>query len=120
MTVWEPLLKPYPLRVRLSHLPPHPTPRPSFQALVVYFDIEFSHCHNPIRFSTGPHARYTHWKQTVFYLAEPLTMEKDERITGTLRCRPNSKNHRDLDIEIAYKLAGAISNVDVVQPYRLR
>lgn len=37
-------------------------------ALVAYFDIEFSHCHKPVRFSTGPHAKYTHWKQTVFYL----------------------------------------------------
>ena len=37
-------------------------------ALVSWFDIEFSHCHKPVRFSTGPGARYTHWKQTFFYL----------------------------------------------------
>ncbi len=90
------------------------------QAMVVYFDIEFSHCHKPVKFSTGPHARYTHWKQTVFYLATPLTMERGEVVTGTLRCRPNSKNHRDLDIELAYSINGAISKVDEVQPYRLR
>ena len=26
-------------------------------AVVAYFDIEFSHCHKPVRFSTGPHAK---------------------------------------------------------------
>ena len=37
-------------------------------ALVAFFDITFSQCHKPVHFSTGPHAQYTHWKQTVFYL----------------------------------------------------
>lgn len=73
-----------------------------------------------MRFSTGPHAEYTHWKQTVFYLNETLTVEPGEAISGTLRCRPNSRNHRDLDIEIAYKIDGKFSKVDALQPYRLR
>jgi hypothetical protein len=89
-------------------------------ALVVYFDIEFSHCHKPVHFSTGPHAKYTHWKQTVFYLSEPLTVEAGEQVSGVLRCRPNGRNHRDLDIEIGYKLDGKLSKADTVQPYRLR
>ncbi len=29
-------------------------------ALVAWFDIEFTACHKPIRFSTGPHTKYTH------------------------------------------------------------
>merc|ERR1719253_820196 len=52
-------------------------------ALVCYFNVEFSKSHKPIRFSTGPRARYTHWKQTVFYLQEPLAANKGETITGT-------------------------------------
>lgn len=32
-------------------------------AFVVYFDIDFSACHKPTIFSTGPDADYTHWKQ---------------------------------------------------------
>jgi protein arginine N-methyltransferase 1 len=47
-------------------------------ALVVYFDIEFSHCHKPVKFSTGPHAKYTHWKQTVFYLEDAIAAEPGE------------------------------------------
>ncbi|GAB5370857.1 hypothetical protein AAMO2058_001529200 [Amorphochlora amoebiformis] len=37
-------------------------------ALCVYFRVDFSRCHKPISFSTGPQDKYTHWKQTVFYL----------------------------------------------------
>lgn len=73
-------------------------------AFVAWFDIEFSACHKPIRFSTGPHTKYTHWKQTVFYLQEVLTVEKGEKITGKLSNRPNQRNRRDLDITIEYTL----------------
>merc|ERR1712240_65608 len=31
-------------------------------ALVAYFNIEFTKCHKKTGFSTGPEARYTHWK----------------------------------------------------------
>ena len=90
-------------------------------AVVAYFDIEFSHCHKPVRFSTGPHAKYTHWKTTVFYLSEPVTGEEGEAVHGVLRCAPNAKNHRDLDIEIRYAFAGRNgAAIDVTQPYRLR
>jgi protein arginine N-methyltransferase 1 len=73
-------------------------------ALVAWFDIEFSACHKPIRFSTGPHTKYTHWKQTVFYLKDVLTVQQGERIECSLHNRPNEKNRRDLDIKIQYRL----------------
>ena len=38
-------------------------------AFISYFDIDFSACHKPIHFSTGPHAQYTHWKQVKFRAA---------------------------------------------------
>ena len=71
-------------------------------ALIAWFDIEFTKCHKPIRFSTGPHTKYTHWKQTVFYLREVLTVEQGEQVKGQLSSRPNQKHKRDLDINIAY------------------
>jgi type I protein arginine methyltransferase len=73
-------------------------------ALVAWFDIEFSACHKPIRFSTGPHTKYTHWKQTVFYLKEMLTVQAGEEVACRLAVRPNDKNRRDLDIELEYEL----------------
>ncbi|KAI9757935.1 MAG: type I protein arginine N-methyltransferase Rmt1 [Chaenotheca gracillima] len=73
-------------------------------ALIAWFDIDFTACHKPIRFSTGPHTKYTHWKQTVFYLRDVLTVEQGEQITGYLSNKPNEKNKRDLDLKIEYTL----------------
>ena len=73
-------------------------------AIIAWFDINFTACHKPIRFSTGPHTKYTHWKQTVFYLREILTVEEGEVVQGVLSSKPNAKKKRDLDIEISYRL----------------
>lgn len=73
-------------------------------ALIAWFDIDFTACHKPIRFSTGPHTKYTHWKQTVFYLREVLTVQQGEQIRGVLENKPNDKNKRDLDVKISYQL----------------
>ncbi|KAH7326635.1 S-adenosyl-L-methionine-dependent methyltransferase [Stachybotrys elegans] len=73
-------------------------------ALVSWFDIDFTACHKPIRFSTGPHTKYTHWKQTVFYFKDVLTVQEGEQVECKLDVKPNSKNRRDLDIQIAYQL----------------
>ncbi|KAI1911598.1 Nuclear SAM-dependent mono-and asymmetric methyltransferase [Ophidiomyces ophidiicola] len=72
-------------------------------AIIAWFDIDFTACHKQIRFSTGPHAKYTHWKQTVFYIKEVITIEENECVSGHLTNRPNEKNKRDLDIQIEYK-----------------
>lgn len=71
-------------------------------ALLVWFDIEFSKCDIPVQFSTGPYAKYTHWKQTVFYLTDVLTINAGEQIHGSISSAPNAQNPRDLDIEIGY------------------
>jgi protein arginine N-methyltransferase 1 len=73
-------------------------------AVIAWFDIHFTACHKPISFSTGPHTKYTHWKQTVFYLRDVLTVEEEEKISGYLINKPNAKNKRDLDIRISYAL----------------
>ena len=79
-------------------------------ALIAWFDIDFTACHKPIRFSTGPHTKYTHWKQTVFYLREVLTVEQGEQIRGLLTSKPNETKKRDLDIKISYQLDTDDSN----------
>ena len=42
------------------------------QALVTFFNIEFTHCHKRVGFSTAPEAPYTHWKQVQWYTTSPL------------------------------------------------
>ncbi|KAL8993787.1 MAG: hypothetical protein Q9188_007239 [Gyalolechia gomerana] len=73
-------------------------------ALIAWFDVDFTACHKPIRFSTGPHTKYTHWKQTVFYLREVLTVEENEQVRGVLSSKQNARKKRDLDIDITYRL----------------
>ena len=89
-------------------------------AIVAYFDVAFDACHKPVRFSTGPHARPTHWKQTVFYLDDMLTVNEGETVRGVLRCKPNGKNPRDLDIELEYHFEGAHCEAHRTQHYRMR
>jgi len=75
-------------------------------AFISWFDIEFTACHKTIHFSTSPFAQYTHWKQTVFYLRDTLTIKNGETVEGELSCSPNEKNPRDLNIKINYKFDG--------------
>eukprot|EP01095_Lingulamoeba_sp_RSL-Kostka_P008939 TRINITY_DN3050_c0_g1_i1.p1 TRINITY_DN3050_c0_g1~~TRINITY_DN3050_c0_g1_i1.p1 ORF type:complete len:364 (-),score=118.82 TRINITY_DN3050_c0_g1_i1:225-1316(-) len=89
-------------------------------ALICYFDTWFSACHKPVHFSTGPHATYTHWKQTVFYLKDVLLLDVSDEISGTLSCKPNSKNPRDLDIIIKYKHEGPHNTVECRQEFFIR
>ncbi|KAG7091008.1 type I protein arginine N-methyltransferase Rmt1, variant 2 [Marasmius oreades] len=72
-------------------------------AFLAWFDISFECTHKKVKFSTGPHAQYTHWKQTVFYTPSTITVSEGESITGRLTCAPNERNNRDLDISISYK-----------------
>lgn len=35
---------------------------PDAHAFLAWFDISFASTHKTVKFSTGPHAKYTHWK----------------------------------------------------------
>jgi len=89
-------------------------------AFVIYFDVEFTRCHKSVWFTTGPHATYTHWKQTVFYLNEVLSVKHNEEIRGSFECRPSKKNPRDLDIVISYEFHGEHDASSNTQNYFLR
>lgn len=71
-------------------------------AFISWFDVEFTACHKPLKFSTGPHAKYTHWKQTVFYINDYLIVNKGEIIKGRISSKPTEKNRRDLDVMVEY------------------
>lgn len=79
-------------------------------AMISWFDIEFTACHKPVKFSTGPHTKYTHWKQTVFYLKDVLTAQEGEEIQCNVKVKPNEKNRRDLDIDLAYNFQSSDNN----------
>lgn len=79
-------------------------------ALLGWFDVAFRCSHKPLTFSTGPHAKYTHWKQTVFYLGDGIAVDEGDELIGTIDVRPNKRNNRDLDIVIDYKVTGEASH----------
>ena len=84
-------------------------------AYLAWFDINFSCCHKPVKFSTGPHAKYTHWKQTVFYTPETVTVSQGQVINGFLDCAPNKVNNRDLDIVIEYAVEGGAADAPMTK-----
>lgn len=88
--------------------------------VVAYFECAFTQVHKPIGFSTSPYCRYTHWKQTLFYLEDSLTVCEGEIIKGTIDCKPNKKNPRDLDIGLSLKFHGTHSKIDKHMDFRLR
>uniref|UniRef100_A0AAQ4PCW0 type I protein arginine methyltransferase n=1 Tax=Gasterosteus aculeatus aculeatus TaxID=481459 RepID=A0AAQ4PCW0_GASAC len=77
-------------------------------ALVTYFNIEFTKCHKKTGFSTAPDAQYTHWKQTVFYLEDYLTVRRGEEIVGTIDMKPNEKNIRECDCSFQRDFKGQL------------
>lgn len=90
------------------------------QALVTFFSVEFSKCHKRIGFSTAPEAHYTHWKQTVFYLNEHLTVKKGEEVVGSFGMQPNPRNNRDLDFTVEVNFKGELCEMSESNDYRMR
>lgn len=41
----------------------------------------------------GPDSHYTHWKQTVFYLEDSITVKRGEEVFGTFKMTPNNRNN---------------------------
>jgi len=90
------------------------------QAFVTYFSIEFTKCHKPVGFSTDPHSRYTHWKQTIFYLDDYVTVKKGEEVFGSFQLKPNERNNRDLDFVLEIDFKGELSTMADTIRYKMR
>ncbi|XP_016133879.1 protein arginine N-methyltransferase 8-B-like [Sinocyclocheilus grahami] len=89
-------------------------------ALVTYFNIEFTKCHKKMGFSTAPDAPSTHWKQTVFYLEDYLTVRRGEEILGSITMKPNENNERDLDFTFELDFKGQLCDAAISHDYKMR
>lgn len=78
--------------------------------VVTWFDIEFGNLDNVIKFSTGPQAEYTHWKQTIFYFPGQYNVHPGDKIEGSIASRKSRSNFRELDIKISYHFTKFDSN----------
>ncbi|KAJ9106082.1 hypothetical protein QFC21_001221 [Naganishia friedmannii] len=57
-----------------------------------------------VSFTTGPRGKPTHWKQVVFMLKQPVSLEQGQRIKGTFNCVKGHDNQREVDVEIHWKV----------------
>lgn len=58
------------------------------EAAVTKYNRSFPHLHT----FSAPDATSTHWKQTVFYLEDYLTVRRGEEIMGSIAVKPNENN----------------------------
>ena len=89
-------------------------------ALVTWFDTPFSNLTNPVVLSTSPMKKYTHWKQSVFYLEKPLDVRKGDTLYGSLACRQDRTNFRELNIKISYHIDAPQCKKDFEQQYKFK
>lgn len=74
----------------------------------------------PVHHPSAPDAPYTHWKQTVFYLEDYLTVRRGEELYGTISMKPNAKNVRDLDFTVDLDFKGQLCETSVSNDYKMR
>ena len=80
--------------------------------LVAWFDAKFSNLKRPAILTTSPKRKHTHWKQTIFYLKKSLEVKKGDRLTGSIACRKDRINFRELNIKISYHMDGRYCKSD--------
>lgn len=75
-------------------------------ALVSWFDTSFSNLTRPTVLTTSPLKKYTHWKQSVFYLDKPFNVRKGDVLYGSVATKQDNVNFRNLNIKISYHCEG--------------
>lgn len=92
----------------------------TLHAVACWFDAEFTRLKNPIKLSTSPYSRETHWKHTIFYLTTPINGREGQVLEGSIGMKKSEANFRDLDIKISYHYHDEVNKYDFMQMYRLR
>jgi len=68
-------------------------------ALVGSFDVTF-HLDQTVVLSTTPYDPPTHWKQTVFYLPQPISVKKGQVLVCSIEVRRHVKSSRGLEVTL--------------------
>lgn len=55
--------------------------------IVAWFDTPFCDLERPVMLSTSPFKKYTHWKQTVFYMEQDIDVREGDVVYGSIACR---------------------------------
>ncbi|XP_033648010.1 protein arginine N-methyltransferase 6-like [Asterias rubens] len=74
-----------------------------FCGFVTWFTVTFDIPRKEsVLLSTSPSKHSTHWRQSVLYSHDPVTVEQDTVIKGTITLTPGTKNSRYLDVALKY------------------
>ena len=65
-----------------------------------YFDIFFDLPDLSVMFSTGPHVKPTHWKQTIFFFPEKLPVKENSSLNCSITCKRMKTDARSLKISL--------------------
>lgn len=60
----------------------------------------------PLVLSTAPEDTPTHWQQTIVYFYDPIMVEQDQIIEGSVTISQSSENRRFLNIHLSYTSGG--------------
>ena len=66
-----------------------------------YFDIFFDMPEKPCMFSTSPQVKPTHWKQTVFYFPEKMSVKEKQVLQCSIICKRMRTDVRALKISLS-------------------
>mmetsp|Transcript_73287 Transcript_73287/g.85140 ORF Transcript_73287/g.85140 Transcript_73287/m.85140 type:complete len:378 (+) Transcript_73287:50-1183(+) len=89
-------------------------------AYVAWFDTFFGKGKKTYKISTSPLTTRTHWKQTVFYLNDVITVQEGEEVRGSIAVRKGRENIRELDVKISYHFMNESDSTEGVQFYKIR
>lgn len=89
-------------------------------ALVTWFDTTFSDLTRPVCLTTSPFKKYTHWKQSVFYLDKPLDVRKGDVLYGSIATRQDKTNFRELNVKISYHIDEKHIKKSFFQQYKFK
>jgi len=89
-------------------------------AFVAYFVVEFSACSNRTVINTAPGAGYTHWKQTVFYFPDYLTVKQNEIVEGKFSLKVDLENPKKLTFAIDFEFNGQLSSLKSTNEYFMK
>jgi len=73
-----------------------------FNAFVGSFEVKLG----DLYLSTSPGMELTHWYQSIFFINNPITVERNDVIEGKILIQTAPNNHRNLVVDITHKLKG--------------
>lgn len=91
-----------------------------FSGMITWFDCVFSNLKNEVTLSTSPYSKATHWKQVTFYTEKDISVQRGDRVSGSIAVRKSKTNFREIDVKISYQFHGVYSDNKFYQLYKIR